>query len=289
MENLKYYLKKAKEGGYAIPHFNFASAEQLRALVEGFNVVYGETGEEVALMVGTSEGEANFLGYGQSRALVDVWKKETGLPIFLNADHHKSFASTQKAIDAGYDSVLIDLSKISIEENISVTKNVVKYMRDKNIDGVVEGELGYMRGSSEIQESIEISEDDFTKPIDAEKFVDETRVNSLAVAIGNIHGITTKQKMELDINLLERIVDRVDAFVVLHGGSGLSNEDFKKAIDVGVSNIHINTEIRIAYRRGIEEIFESDKKVVTPYKYLDNAVKKMRNVVVERSRLFLGI
>lgn len=293
MENLNYYLQKAREGKYALAHFNFASAEQLRAIVQAFqNVVtnYQLPITDYALMVGTSEGEGKFIGHAQARALVDAWKKETGLPLFLNADHHKSFESCKQDIDADYDTVLIDASKIPFDENVSVTKKVVEYMKSKNPNGTVEGELGYLRGSSQVQENIEISPDDFTKPGEAKKFVDQTGVDRLAVAIGNIHGITTNQEMSIDIDLLKEIVSVVPrTYLVLHGGSGLAPEDFKNAIKAGVTNVHINTDIRIAYRKGIEESFASDPKQVAPYKYLDKAVEGMQAVAEEKIRIFFRI
>ena len=291
MENLNYYLEKAKESEYALGHFNFASAEQLRAIVLAFTKVHEEAkanGKDIALMVGTSEGEADFIGYRQARKLVDSWVEETGLPIFLNTDHHKDYDLIKKAIDIGYDSILIDGSKLEFDQNVEITKKVIEYINQINPDGTVEGELGYLRGSSEVQDKIEISSADFTKPEEAKEFVEETGVDRLAVAIGNIHGITTGQEMKLDIELLKKISDLVpETFIVLHGGSGLSDEDFKNAIMAGVTNIHINTEVRIAYREGIEEAFKTDTH--TPYKFLGLALDKMEMVIERRLRLFSGL
>ena len=186
--------------------------------------------------------------------------------------------------------MLIDASKIPFDENVSVTKKVVEYMKSKNPNGTVEGELGYLRGSSQVQENIEISPDDFTKPDEAKKFVDQTGVDRLAVAIGNIHGITTNQEIRIDIDLLREIASAVpQTYLVLHGGSGLAPEDFKNAIKAGVANVHINTEVRIAYRKGIEESFASDLKQIAPYKYLDKAVEGMQAVAEEKIKIFFRI
>ncbi len=291
--NLNHYLQLAKENKFAIPHFNFASAEQLEAIVLGFKKVldfYSLPYEKYALMVGTSEGEAKFLGYSQARALVDSWKKETNIPVFLNADHHKSFESCREAIDSGYDAVLIDASAMPFEENIKQTHKVIDYAKSKDGDISIEGELGYLRGESKLQETIEVKSEDFTKPQEAKEFIEKTGVDRLAVAIGNIHGIATKQKMTIDFDLLKKINKAApDIFLVLHGGSGLTNEDFKKAIENGITNIHINTEVRVAYREGLDEKLKEAPAETTPYKFLEGAVEKMREVVEEKVKIFLNV
>lgn len=294
--NLNDYLKIAKENKFAVPHFNFTSAEQLEAIVKGFKKVldfYNLPYYNYALMVGTSEGEAKFLGYGQARALVDSWKKETNIPIFLNADHHKGLESCKEAINHGYDTALIDASAMPFEENIKITHSVVDYAKSvsasRRTEITVEGELGYLRGESKLQEQVEIKPDDFTKPEEAEEFVRETGVDRLAVVLGNIHGIVSKQEEKLDFDLLEKINKAVpDAYLVLHGGSGLAEDDFKKAIENGITNIHINTEVRIAYREGLDEKLKEMPGETTPYKFLEGAVEKMREVVEEKVKIFLN-
>ncbi|MEK7537292.1 MAG: class II fructose-bisphosphate aldolase [Patescibacteria group bacterium] len=291
--NLNDYLKMAKDNKFAVPHFNFASAEQLEAIILGFkkvldfyNLPYGK----YALMAGTSEGEAKFLGYKQARALIDSWKKETNIPIFLNADHHKSLESCRQALDAGYDTILIDASTLLFEENTKITHGVRDYAKSVSPDITVEGELGYLRGESKMQEAVEINTDDFTKPAEAREFIDKTGVDRLAVVFGNIHGIVSKQEEKLDFNLLKKINEAVpETFLVLHGGSGLSERDFKKAIESGITNIHINTEVRIAYREGLDEKLKAAPGETSPYKFLEGAVEKMKEVVEEKVKIFLNL
>lgn len=287
------YLKIAKEKHFAIPHFNFASAEQLKAIVLGFKKVldfYNLPYDQYALMVGTSEGEAKFLGYAEARKLVDAWKSDTNLAIFLNADHHKSFESCKEAIDKGYDTVLIDASAQPFEEKIKTTHRVVDYAKSDSKNIPVEGELGYLRGESKIQETVEIKPEDFTKPEKAKEFIEKTGVDRLAVVFGNIHGVVTKQEEKLDFDLLEKINEAVpDVFLVLHGGSGLSEEDFKKTLTSGITNIHINTEVRVAYREGLEQKLKESSGETTPYKFLDDAVEKMTKVVEEKVKIFLNV
>src|SRR3989338_3787669 len=187
MKTLKQYFQEAKAGGWAIGHFNFSTADQLKAFVEAAAEL------KSPIMVGTSEGEAEFVGREQAVALVKSYQQE-GHAVFLNADHHKSWETTKAAIDADYDTVLIDASKLEYEENIALTKKVVDYAKSVNSDIEVEGELGYLRGSSEVQEAVEISADDYTKPEQASDFVSRTGVDRLAVGFGNIHGVVSKKE-----------------------------------------------------------------------------------------------
>jgi fructose-bisphosphate aldolase, class II len=283
----------AKQKKFAVSHFNFASAEQLKAVVLGFKKVldfYNLSYSDYALMVATSESEAKFLGYAEARKLVDAWKGDTNLAIFLNADHHKSFESCKEAIDYGYDSVLVDASLLPFDENIKLTHKVVDYAKSFNYEITVEGELGYLRGESKLQESVEIKPEDFTKPEQAKEFVEKTGVDRLAVVFGNIHGVVLKQKEKLDFDLLRRINEAAsNTFLVLHGGSGLAEEDFKKAIENGIANIHINTEVRMAYREGLDEKLKESPAETAPYKFLEEAVEKMQGVVEEKVRIFFNL
>src|SRR3989344_6958795 len=197
MENLKKYFEEAKIAKKAIGHFNFSTADQLKAFVE----VAAELNTPV--MVATSEGEAKFVGYEQAMALVRSWREKTGHPVFLNADHHKSWESIKEAIDVGYDTVLIDASKMPYEENLELTKRVADYAKSKDPEMMVEGELGYLRGESEVQAKVEIKPEDYTKPEEARDFVEKTGIDRLAIAFGNIHGITTEQEEHLDLDILD--------------------------------------------------------------------------------------
>ena len=289
MKNLNYYLKKAKEGRYALGHFNFANTEQLKAIAQAFQKVVSENPDkELALLVGTSEGEADFLGYEQAAGLVNAWKVETHLPIFLNADHHKSFESCKKAIDAGYDTVLFDGSKLSFEENVAETNKVREYAKSKSPDITIEGELGYLKGNSEVQNKVEISAEDFTKPEQAGEFISKTGVDRLAVVFGNIHGIVTEQNEKLDIEHFKKIAAAAgNVYFVLHGASGLKDEDVKEVIKAGITNVHINTEIRVAYHQGIEEFEKSPQPhTTTPYKIMAPTVEAMAKVAEEKLVLF---
>ena len=181
-------LKNAQSGKYAIGSFNFSTAEILKAIVL--------TGQKLKspLIVSTSEGEADFVGMREVVALVRAWRVGAKIPIFLNLDHGKSLKSVKKALAAGYDMVHFDGSELNYEKNIAETKKVVGFVRDfeKTFDRkiIVEGELGYLRGSSSVhKERLEIKESDLTSPEQAKEFIEKTGVDSLAIVIGNAHGV----------------------------------------------------------------------------------------------------
>ncbi|MBI4158575.1 MAG: class II fructose-bisphosphate aldolase family protein [Candidatus Yanofskybacteria bacterium] len=294
-KNLNYYLEQARKNDYAIGHFNFSTADVLRGIVEAAK----EAGAP-AVMVGTSEGEADFIGLKEAVALIRILREEYSFPIFLNADHFKSFEKCKEAIDAGYDSVIIDMSKMQFADNVAETKKVVDYAKEiskyppvplagRNIEISVEGELGYLRGFSEVQTKIEITSADFTKPEEAKKFVEKTGVNQLAVVFGNIHGIVTEQEEKLDIEHFKKIITAMpDVFYVLHGASGLSEDDIRAAIKAGITNVHFNTELRVAYTEGIHKTLHNKPAETTPYKYLAPAVEEVKNVVSQKIKVFMS-
>lgn len=284
MKKLNEYLKDARDGGYAIGHFNFSTIDVLRGAVTAAK----EAGAP-AVMVATSEGEAKFVGYTTAVAAVRAIREELDFPVFLNSDHFKSFEACKTAIDAGYDSIHLDGSKLSYEENIALTKQVADYARSVNPDISVEGELGYLKGSSEVQTKVEISAEDYTKPEEAQDFLAKTGVDRFAVVFGNIHGIVTEQEEKLDIEHFRKIVAAApNAYYVLHGASGLKDEDVAAAIKAGIANVHFNTELRVAYTNGLLAALQAKPGETTPYKYLAPAVEEVKKVVTQKIRLFMG-
>jgi len=239
------------------------------------------------IILGTSEGESRFLGLKQAVALKNSFQKETGLPIFLNLDHGKSFEYLKKAIDCGYDMVHFDGSKLPLKENIAKTKEVVNYANSSRV--LVEGEVGVIgsEASKVYEEKFVLKPEDLTKPEEALQYVKETGVDCLAVSIGNFHGIDVTGNPKLDLARLKEIKKIIkDAFLVLHGGSGISERDIKGAIKNGIVKININTELRVAYTKTLKESLESQPKETTPYKYLPQAIKAVQKVVEEKIKLF---
>ncbi|MBI1888419.1 MAG: class II fructose-bisphosphate aldolase, partial [Candidatus Spechtbacteria bacterium] len=208
--------------------------------------------------------------------------------IFLNADHHKTFESAKKAIDSGYDSVQIDEMSLSLAENITTSRQVVEYAHSVNLDISVEGGLGYIRGSSEVhKEKIEVKRDDMTTPEEAKRFVEETGVDRLAIVFGNIHGVSVAGNPRLEIPRLKAAHSAIpDVPLTLHGGSGIYDEDIKAALPHGMSNIHVNTELRVAYTNALREYLGKDREETTPYKYLSPAALAAQKIVEEKLKLF---
>ena len=277
---LRNYCEKAKKEHWAIGHFNFSTAEQLKAIVEAAAEC------KSPVMVATSEGETKFVGRQQAVALVKSWQG-LGYPVWLNADHHKSFDAIEEAVDEGYDTVLIDASKLPYDENVKLTKQVVEFAKMKDPLYMVEGELGYLKGDSKIETKVEISPEDYTKPEEAKEFVMKTGVDRLAIVFGNIHGIVTEQSERLDIDRLKAVAAAVpDTYIVLHGASGLLAEDIREAIKNGITNVHINTEIRVAYHDALQKELKDDPSETTPYKMLQLSFDETKRVVKEKLELF---
>lgn len=282
--SLKEFLLKATRESWAIGHFNASELDQMRAIVEACK----ETGSPA--IIGTSEGEAKHLGYDEAVALRDVFRGKYNIPIFLNADHHKSAESAKTAINAGYDSVHIDLSALPFEENVKGTKEVVDYAKKINSDISVEGEVGYfMTDSSSVRsEKVEVPQESLATPEMAEQFVKETGIDRLAPAVGNFHGISKSSEKIINIDLISSIRKSVpeEVVLVLHGGSGLVEEKFLEAIKAGIANIHINTELRVAFVGELRKNFADHPDEVAMYKLDQSAIESMKNVIKEKLKLF---
>jgi fructose-bisphosphate aldolase, class II len=268
--SLKELIYSFKEN-QAILHYNVSSLEQIKAGI----LAVKET--KKPLIFGVSEGERNYLNPELVKRIIDFYKEEENLQdlIFLNADHSKSLESAKKAIDLNYDSVLIDLSELELEENIKQTKELVNYRADKNI--LIEGEVGKIEGKSEIQKEVEVKKENLTKVEDALKFVEETKVDLLAISIGNVHGIVEKEP-ELDFERGREIAKVVKIPLVLHGASGLSIEKIKKCISIGFKIIHINTEFRKIWKEKLEE--ELEKETVVPYKIYEPVIEEIKKKII---------
>ena len=287
---LKETIKKAEITKVAIGHFNISTIEQLWAIFRAAN------GLEVPVIIGVSEGERDFIGPKQAVLLVRSIREEYKYPIFINADHTYSFDRVKEAIDLGFDSVIFDGAKLSLEENIHTTKKCVDYARQvsktEEREILVEGELGYIGSSSkildEIPEGAAVGIENITTVDDAKRFVTETGVDLFSPAIGSIHGaLKSTHDPDLNIERLKEIKRAINIPLVLHGGSGLTDDNFTKAINAGISVIHINTEIRITWRDALKEsLLNGDPNEVAPYKILKASSQKTEEVVKKRLELF---
>ncbi len=293
MDNLLKLVEKAEKGGVALGHFNISDSVALRAIFEAAK----ELG--VPVIIGTSEGEAGFLGRNIAASMVQRLRNDYEFPIFLNSDHTHSLDEVKKAVEAGYDAIIFDASKLSFEENIKQTKEAVEYIKSKSETILVEGELGYLGDSSKILKSmpsgVSVKSEDLTKPEEAAQFVKETKIDLFAPAVGNMHGILMGTgdsgeiksiKKRLNIERIAAIKSAVNVPLVLHGGSETADEDFVAAIEAGVSIIHINTEIRVAWKNALEGSLEQNGDEVAPYKILKPSMESVKSVVKSRLQLF---
>lgn len=285
MQTLWECIKDAESRKVAIGHFNISDSEALRAIFDAARKL------NVPVIIGTSEGEREFIGQKQAVAMVRSLREEFNYPIFINADHTYSLKKAKEAVDAGYDAVIFDGTKLPFEENIQEMKKVVAYAKRTHPNILVEGEIGYIGTSSKILDElpagVSVGEEMLTKPEEAVRYVKETGVDLIAPAVGNLHGMLRHGKNpHLDIERVKALRTASGVPLVLHGGSGIPDNDFKEAIAAGISIVHINTEIRLAYRQGIEKALESDKDEIAPYRFMEKGVKRMAEVVEERLRLF---
>jgi len=273
----------AKEGGVALGHFNISDSTQLNGIAKA------AWDARVPVIVGVSEGERDFLGGNKVVPMVRAAREEFGIPIFANADHVHDVEGCKRAIDWGFDSVIFDGSKLPMEENVAMARKVVAYANESGREVIVEGEVGYIGTSSKLLDDIpeDVLTDALPSSADVKKYVDETGVTAVAPAVGNLHGMLKgRANPSLRIDLIREISGAVGIPMVLHGGSGLSNEDFKEAILAGMRIVHINTEIRLAYRKGIEEALADNKEEIAPYRYLGRGRDVLSEVVKKRLLLF---
>jgi fructose-bisphosphate aldolase class II len=285
MKTLREYVADAQARKVAVGHFNISNSDGLWAVFRAAKSL------NVPVIVGVSEGERDFIGVSQVAVLVKSLREEFAYPIFLNADHTYSFERVKEVIDAGFDSVIFDGAQLSFEENVALTKKCVEYVRACGRDVLLEGELGNIGKSSEVLDAIptgvELGEKFLTDPGKAAEFVAATGADMLAPAVGNMHGMLRGGvDPKLDIARVKEISAAVSVPLVLHGGSGNSDEDFHAAIANGVCIVHINTEIRLAYKQGIMRSLSDNPDEVAPYKFLKPAVQAVEDVVVKKLKVF---
>lgn len=286
-KNYREIIAEAEQGKTAVGHFNFSDLVTFWAIVEASQEV------NLPVILGLSEGEREFVGVRQAAALVKSIREETDFPIYLNADHTYSLEKVKEVVEAGFDSVIFDAANLPLEENIKQTKEVVEYVKSANPNILVEGELGYIGKSSELLEAIPegaaVMPEMMTSPEEAARFVKETGVDLIAPAVGNIHGLLKNaENPKLDIERIGAIRQGSGVPFVLHGGSGLKDEEFKAATRAGVSIIHINTEIRLAWREEVGKSLAQNPNEIAPYKLLKPARAAIHNLVKERLKLFAG-
>lgn len=284
MKTLREALQAAEVHRVAIGHFNFSDLTVLKATMETAHDL------NVPVLVGVSEGERKFVGIRQAVALVKSYREEFNHPAFLSADHTQSLEHAEEAAKAGFDLIVFDRSSLPFEQNVSETKQAVEVIKSRNPSALVEAEIGYIGISSEILEKTPEGIA-LTSPAEARQFVSATGIDLLSPAVGNMHGMLASMvrgetQKRLDIQRIADIKREGGVFLTLHGGSGTNDEDFRRAIQAGINVIHINTELRVAWRRGLEVALRKEPNQVAPYKILPEVVDAVKKVVRDRLLLF---
>jgi fructose-bisphosphate aldolase class II len=285
MDTLREVLKHAETKGVAIGHFNVSDWVTLKAVFESARE------RNVPVIVGVSESERQFLGVWQIAAVVKSLREEYDFPVFLNADHSHSLASAVKAAEAGFDSIVFDISTLPLEENIRQTRAAVEILKAIRPEILVEGEIGDIGSGSEIHEAAHHLSVGHTTVVEARQFVAETKIDILAPAVGNVHGmlksmVTGDTKKRLDIERIRAIKEQAQVFMTLHGASGTDDGDLRRAIAAGITIIHINTEVRLAWRQGLHSALSTHPTEIVPYKILPQAIDSVKQRVAARLALF---
>lgn len=260
--DLKNCLNKAKKEKYAIGQFNFSTLDQLRGILKAAQLA------KKPVILGVSEGELAYLGLEETVALVEISKMKYNVSAFLNLDHGKNLDLIKRAVDYGFSAVHFDGSDLALEKNIEYAKKIAEYAHKKNV--LAEGEIDAI-GKGRI-----------TSLTEAEKFISETGVDNLAVAIGSVHGFD--RKVKLDFKRLKELNENLAVFLVLHGGSGIPDVSVKKAIKYGVVKININTELRMAWKDSLVKSLKN--KEIKPYNILPKVEQAVQKKVEQKLRLF---
>lgn len=253
----KEMLLKAQREGYAVGAFNAENMEMVQAVIEAAKAL------KAPVIIQTTPGT---LDYGSPELFSAMVLEEAGqaaIPAALHLDHGNSFELAARALKTGYTSIMIDGSKEKFQKNVSISSEVVRMAHAMGIP--VEGELGTV-GGKEDSHSVSESEKTYTDPAEAEEFAKLTQVDSLAVGIGNAHGFY-KGVPKLRFDILEETRKRVTIPIVLHGASGIPDEDVKKATGLGICKVNFATELRDAFSRGLKEYLSANPSAFDPKKY----------------------
>jgi len=292
-------LKRAREGSYAVGAFNINNMEFLQAITGA--------AEELAspVIIAISEGAIKYAGFRNIVQMVRFAAEERKAPISLHLDHGKDIAVIERCIEGGFTSVMIDGSSLPFEENIAVTKKVVEKAKDRGVS--VEGELGKLAG---IEDNVSVAEREaaLTDPGEAEEFVKRTGIDALAIAVGTSHGAYKfKGEPNLALNRISEIAERVPTLLVLHGASGVKQENVEianqygaklkgtkgvpdtaivEAIRRGISKVNIDTDMRIAFTAYVRKAMAEHPEEIDPRKIIGPGRDAIARVVKEKMKLF---
>jgi len=283
-ERARELMRRSREEHFAVGAFNIDNQETLVAVCRAAKA------KNAPVLVEVSDGEVKALGLANVRDMVDNYKREYGIEMYVNLDHSPSVEAAKAGVDAGYEFIHIDVSQANHnatdEEIIAATREVVEYA--KKTGALVESEPHYFGGSSNLHtETIDYEEikKTFSTPEGSKAFVDATGIDTFAVAVGNLHGKYPVPK-ELDLDLLRRIRDAIDCNISLHGGSGTPGHYFEDAAKIGVSKININSDLRVAYRQTLEKVLREHPNEYAVMKLMDEVIEAVQKIVEEKIDTF---
>ncbi|MGL4417774.1 MAG: tagatose bisphosphate family class II aldolase [Plesiomonas shigelloides] len=268
-------LKRAQKGGYAVPAFNIHDLETVQVIAE----TASEMGSPV-IMAGTP-GTSDYAGTDYLVSICKEAAHKHSMPLVLHLDHHEALDDIRTKVEHGIRSVMIDGSHHAFEQNIDLVSAVVQYCN--RFDASVEAELGRL-GGQEDDLIVDSADALFTDPASAAEFVRRTGIDSLAVAIGTAHGLY-KAEPRLDFARLEKIRERVDIPLVLHGASGVPDEMVRRCIDLGVCKVNVATELKIAFADAVKKHFAENPSANDPRKYITPGKAAMKQVVIDKIRM----
>ena len=277
-------MARARAEHFALGAFNLDNQETLIAVARAAAI------KNAPVMVEVSQGEVEALGLENVRDMVDNYKAQYGVEMYINLDHSPTVAAAIAGIEAGFEFIHIDISQArknaTVEEIITETKQIVDYARLTG--ALVESEPHYFGGSSNVHnEKIDYEEirKTFSTPQGARDFVEATGIDTFAAAVGNLHGKYPVPK-KLDLHLLMAIREAVDCNISLHGGSDTPGHYFVDAVKIGVSKININSDMRFAYRQTLERVLEENKSEYAVVKLMDEVIEAVQKVVEEKIDMF---
>lgn len=278
--NSKELLLDAQKNHYAVGAFNVENMEMMQA------VIAAAEAENAPVILQTTPSTLRYADTSLYSAMAKAVAEKASVTVAIHLDHGSSFDLCEKAAKDGYTSLMIDGSKLSLDENIALTKKVVDMAKAYDACPTVEAELGKLGGKEDDVE-VKEGEDTCTDPAEAIRFVEETGIDSLAVAIGTAHGFY-KGTPKLEFERLAEIRNCVSVPLVLHGSSGIPDEDVKKAIALGICKVNFATELRVAYSEAVKKHIADDPSVYDPKKYGAMGREAVTELVRHRIQICMG-
>lgn len=280
--HIKEIVPRAKKEGYAIGAFNTENLETTLAIVKA------AVAKQSPVIIQVSESTIRYAGLKPITHIVETISKNeaVNVPIALHLDHGTNFHSVAECINAGFSSIMIDASDLAFDENVFLTKSVVEYSHKRR--AWAQGEIGRLQG---VEGNISVSkkEASYTNPNEAREFAERTKVDTLAISVGQSHGAANLKKgkaEEISIKQLEKISKKVEIPLVLHGASDIAEKQIKQAIGLGVSVVNIDTEIRMAFSRSLRKTLQENNDMIDPRKIMAPVIIEMQKVIEKKIQMF---